>query len=204
MNMTGIADQPTYGVYSDGSSLNVINSNITIDASTSTSDRNGNSYGLYNNSGNVNIESSTISTNRIPSDYGIYNNSGNITITGNTSINSGVANTTSTYGIYNNTGEVTLGVAEPTDSPNYGLNTADVSTTKPSVRALGASGIGVKNISGRINFYDGRVTATTTTFAEALTKVEYQYEPQTFTDGDGYFYTILEWMREQPSTPTGN
>ena len=103
------------------------------------------------------------------------------------------------YGIYNDTGTVTIGVPEPTDSIHYGKDTANVSTTAPSISAIGTTtGIGIKNNTGKVYFYDGKITGTTSSLAEEPTGAEYLYHPCTFTDTTttpATHYTILKWMR---------
>jgi hypothetical protein len=107
------------------------------------------------------------------------------------------------YGIYNATQPsiITLGVAEPIDSQDRGKETAHVSTTDPNIKAIGRSrdgGIGIKNANGsKTNFYDGIVTGSTTAMPEEPAEVEYHYEAIEHTDGDGYNYRILEFMRNQ-------
>jgi hypothetical protein len=76
------------------------------------------------------------------------------------------------------------------------------SITSPAIIATGSNiGIGIKNNSGKFNYYDGIITANTTPLPEAPTKIEYLYEPNEFTNADNNKYVILKWMREQASTP---
>ena len=162
---------------------------------------NGNIYTI-NNSGNATFEGTNIvldasaSTTRPYSARIINNTSGNVTIiSGNFSVSDKTV-----YGIYNDTGTVTIGVPEPTDSIHYGKDTADVSTTNPDIKAIGTStGIGIKNNTGKVYFYDGKITGTTSSLAEEPTGAEYLYHPCTFTDTTATpatHYTILKWMRD--------
>ena len=164
-----------------------------------------NSYGIYNKTGNMVIKNNAITTSSSQSTtYGIYNDSGSVTLeTG--SIDASAKNIA--YGINNVTGTVTIGIPELESSINYGKDTADVSITNPSIKAIHTStstgssykGIGVKNEStGKIYYYDGKITATTTAMPENPAGVEYLYEPRDYVDEEtGYHYRILEWMREQ-------
>jgi hypothetical protein len=103
---------------------------------------------------------------------------------------------TTVYGIYIVNGEVTIGTPEPTDSQYYGTNHAAVSTTSPSISAIGTtSGIGVKKETGKFNYYDGIITGSTEAKPELPTKIEYLYEARNYTDANGYQYCILEFMR---------
>ena len=154
---------------------------------------------IRNNGSTLNIEDSTISIDTSTTSYDggtgfcVYNSTGKVTITGNSEL---YTNRNNSYGIYNISGEITIGTPEDPLSPNYGGEYADVSTTMPNIRAIGATqGIGIKNESGLVNYYDGRITATTTPLPEAPSKVEYLYEPRTYIDTDGIYYTILKWMR---------
>ena len=106
----------------------------------------------------------------------------------------------SAYGIYNDAGVVTLGIPEDPSSQDYGRATADVSTTNPDIRAIGtSSGIGVKNANGgKVYYYDGKITGSTTAMPENPAGLEYMYEPKDYVDENGYHYRVLEWMREQP------
>jgi hypothetical protein len=89
-----------------------------------------------------------------------------------------------------------MGEAEPTTSPNYGTANADVSIIAPSVTAIGTNtGIGVKKTEGEFNYYDGIITGNTNAKPELPTKIEYLYQAINHTDGDGYEYCILEFMR---------
>ena len=181
-----------YTIRSTGSELN-------IDNSTITSHTNGNS--LYNyryaihTSSNTTINDSTISIDD-GSAYGIYNTSSSILITG-TSLIDATGNYNDSYGIYNESGNITLGVAEPSTSPDWGKDTADVSTTNPAVRGISSNGTGtgIKSVSGGLYFYDGRITGSTTAMPDTPAGVEYVYEPRFYTDADNYQYTILVWMR---------
>ena len=125
--------------------------------------------------------------------YGIYN-------LGTTSIFSGSINVKgiNTYGIYLKTGTITLGVPEAVGSPNYGKAEADVNIESPLIESLGTSnGIGIKNDSQGLSYYDGKIVASSTPLPENPNAVEYLYEPTEFTDEEtGYKYVILKWMRE--------
>ncbi len=189
------------------------NSNLVIkgDSEVKLIDENDHrvSYGYgINNSGNVTIEKADIvvdnshSTNNT---YGLYNGGG-MTVFKTGSIQ---AYGRTAYGIYINSGTVTLGIPEIVGSPTYGRDTADVSLTNPYIFAKGASipnqtvsGVGVKNIGGSFNYYDGKIMGSTSAKPEIPTKIEYLYEAIDYTDDEtGHPYCILEWMREQPEDP---
>ena len=123
--------------------------------------------------------------------------------TGDVTIKDGsvqVQGKTHAYGIYNNDGSVTIG--EPIDplSPDYGRDTDKVSKTNPDIKATGSTtGVGVKNNTGRIYYYDGKITGSTAAMPERPAGVEYLYEPKDYIEENtGYHFRVLEWMREQP------
>ena len=187
----GFNSDINYLVRTTGGKLTVDGSTLLSDQSNNTGNANLAHYGIHSANSIVNITDSDITVEKAKG-YGVMNDNGTVFIdTTDISINS-----TESYGIYNNTGEVTLGEAEPTDSGNWGKATASVSTTDPNIKAVGTSnfGIGVKNISGRFNYYDGRITGSTQAMPETPTNVEYKYEPRFDTDGDGYQYCILIWL----------
>jgi hypothetical protein len=127
--------------------------------------------------------------------HGVYNTSGTVGFeSGSVYVSNKAA-----YGIYNETGTVTLGVPEQ-PGPNYGKETADVSITNPDIKAIGSSaGIGIKNASGgKVYYYDGRITGSTSAMPENPTATEYMFDPKDYVDEDEYHYRILEWRREQP------
>ena len=132
---------------------------------------------------------------------GVYNPSGSTTVITGTIESLGKNRS---YGIWNDSGNVTIGKAEPVDSVNYGGEFADVSTSNPSIKATTTStssdktAIAVKNNTGKVFFYDGKITGQTAAMPENPAGVEYLYEPKDYTDENGYQYRILEWMREQP------
>lgn len=130
--------------------------------------------------------------------YAINNDSGTFTM------KSGSVNLSNAYvanGIYNNKGTVILGTPEDPSSPNYGLDTADVSTEIPEIKVTSTrndGGIGVKNNTGRFYFYDGKIMGTSKAMAESPSGTEYLYEVKDYTDENGYKVRTLEWMRQQP------
>ena len=160
-------------IYNDGENANlaIAGSTITLDDSATTSNYRA-SYGIYNTNGHVTVESGAV-------------HSGNAKAT--------------TYGIYNETGIITLGVPEQ-PGPTYGKEDADVSTTDPDIKAIGSSsGIGIKNASGgKVYFYDGSITGSTSAMPENPNGTEYMFDPKDYTDENNYHYCILEWRREQP------
>ena len=162
-------DAYAYAVYST-SSASFDNTSLVVDASNTTYDANQ-GYGVYTASGNIEFKSGSISVNRNKS-----------------------------YGIYTETGTITLGIPEQ-PGPTYGKENADVSTTNPDIRAVGSTtGIGVKNASGgKVYFYDGRITGSTSAMPENPTATEYMFDPKDYLDENNYHYRILEWRREQPS-----
>jgi len=113
------------------------------------------------------------------------------------------ATSKTTYGIWNTSGIVTLGEAEPVTSVNYGGEHADVSTTDPLIKASTANtsssriAIAIKNETGKIYYYDGKIMGQTAAMPDNPAGVEYLYEPKDYAE-NGYQCRILEWMREQP------
>ena len=151
-----------------------------------------------NNTNQLFFENSTLTVNgnifqtAYPS-YGIYNESGTSTVrTGDIKV-TGIV----TYGLYINSGDMILGVPEPPNSPNYGGEFADVSTTNPHVLSEGTTGIGVKNAGGHFRYYDGIIIGSTSAKPEVASDIEYLYESFDYIDDEtGYEYSILEWMRK--------
>ena len=169
LNFSAGLTKTVYAIDNGSSELNITGSNITTKLTDVTSDSNT-QYGIYNNAGIVNFYS------------------GSLIMARNTS-----------YGIYNETGEITIGQAESSSDPDYGLPTANVSITNPNIRAIGSStGIGVKNGTGRVNFYDGIITGSThpmPDMPDIPTKTEYHFEARLQTDGDGYQSVILKYIQ---------
>ena len=179
--------------YSTASSNDIISGNITIENVKT-------GYGIYSKTtsagnlsytGNLNVNGTNA--------YGVYVDSGNLNI----SYTNGIINATGTtaYGIYINNGSVTMGVAEDSSSPNYGTANADVSTTNPSVKAVGTTtGIGVKKINGIFDFYDGIIIGSTAAKPEVATHIEYgfeAYQPEAEpTNGDGYKTNYLYFLTD--------
>lgn len=177
----------------------------TIDGLTITNDDSAanssarTSYGIVN-TGTMTLDNANITLTRATS-YGIYTNGGTLDMN-NTTID---VRGKTTYGLYIENGDLTMGVPEPVDSPNYGTGDADVSTTNPSITAIGTTtGIGVYKNLGRFKYYDGIITGSTSAIPrdKISSDVEHLYEPTFHTDENGYDVCILTWMREQPSQPT--
>ncbi|MBR3378369.1 hypothetical protein IKG50_03515 [Candidatus Saccharibacteria bacterium] len=168
-NLRGKTNINTYAFYNSGTA-SFIDSHITFDPTNLTANYSPYSaHGIYNTSGTIGFESGSI-----------Y-----------------VSNKTA-YGIYNDTGTITLGVPEQ-PGPTYGKEDADVSTTDPDIKAIGSStGIGVKNASGKVYFYDGRITGSSSAMSENPTATEYMFDPKDDIDENNYHFRILEWRREQP------
>ena len=183
-----------YGITNSGTFNMTNNSTITInDPSTYTS---SGRFGIHN-SGTATVTDTDITISSKDKTYGIYNASGT-SVYGSGKIDSRSTNYAA-HGIYVQSGEVSLGIPEDPSSPNYGRDTASVSTTNPDVFAKGTTGIGVKNAGGKFNFYDGKIMGNTGHMPETPTKVEYLYEPvEHIDDATDYKYVQLEWMREQP------
>ena len=166
-----IYSSDTYGIKNDGARFDANDVNITYNNHNIVADSSSTAYGAQNSSGTLNFES------------------GNITLTGRIT----------SYGIYNGSGETTIGVAEDPSSIYHGTADADVSTTNPSIYVVGSTtGYGVKNESGRVNFYDGKITGSTHPMPDMPaipTKTEYHFEVRTYTDADNYQYIILQYIQ---------
>ena len=194
-------------IYNTGTLSVINNSTIRHIAQSESYSLVDNVATIYNDGGNTNIENSTIiadSTGLRSHSYatlGVYNPTGSTTVITGTIESLGKNRS---YGIWNDSGNVTIGEAEPVDSVNYGGEFADVSTSNPSIKATTTStssdktAIAVKNNTGKVFFYDGKITGQTAAMPENPAGVEYLYEPKDYTDENGYQYRILEWMREQP------
>ena len=173
----------TIGIYTSGT-LNYNSGTLSVSRS--------NGYGIYTDGGTTTVTSGTVSVLGNANTYGFYANQGSTTIyDGSISSTGGTA-----YGAYIANGSITMGEAEPTTSPNYGTENASVSTTNPNITAIGtATGIGLQQVNGVFNYYDGKITGSTNAKPVLPTKIEYLYEAKNFTDGDGYEYCILKFMR---------
>ena len=174
-------------IYNDGGSLTAIDSNVTLDTTAMKSYTKYNAYAIYSTTNIAIIESGSVSSRALgPS-----------------------------YGVYTDTGAIILGTPEPSDSPNYGRDTADVSTASPDISAISTStnnsykiGIGIKNASGgRVEYYDGVVSGNTAAFAEEPTITEHLYEPCTELNTSvtpNLYTTHLFWMRDGQSSCANN
>ena len=174
---------------------------LTVDNDDSEANStNRSSTGIVNN-GQITIKNANIAINRGTS-YGIYTLDGELTLLDSTiSVNG-----TTAYGAYIDDGNLVMGIPEPVDSPNYGTENADVSTTSPSVTAIGTTtGIGIYKDTGKFKYYDGIITGSTSAIPrdKITSDVEHLYEPTFHTDLNGRDVCILTWMREQPSQPSG-
>ena len=140
------------------------------------------------NTGTMTFESGTVELSD-ESSLTAISNSGDLTIlSGNI--------TTDGYGdAIRNSNNLTLGEAEDSSSPNYGLDTANVSTTDPYIYA--SYGNGIKN-TGKLYFYDGKIIGSEASITKEPAGVEYLYEAIEHTDENNYHYRVLEWMRQQP------
>lgn len=170
---------------------------LTIDNNDSVT-INRTSAGIVNE-GQMVLKNANINLDRYES-YGIYTLGGELTLLDSTVNITGATS----YGLYINDGDLTMGIPEPVDSPNYGTENADVSTTNPAITAIGAtSGIGVYKNLGRFKYYDGVITGSTSAIPrdKITTDVEHLYEPTFHTDANGNDVCILTWMRELPSQP---
>ena len=193
-------------LYNTASSTTTANNlSISIDNNTPTSSSRGVPRGIQN-LGTMTIENLDIHIQLYGNGdaRGIYNQSGSVTLlSGNIDVDS----KQDAYGIYIQDGDLTLGTAEPTTSPNYGGEHADVSVTNPNIKAVGINqGIGVYKATGRFIYYDGKITGSTFAIPrnDITTLVEHLYEPTFHTDENGYDSCILTWMLQQPSQPSGN
>jgi hypothetical protein len=173
---------------------------------------------IYNDGGAITSADSSIiytatNTNNYTYDSrAVYIPSGTLTLKSGNISASGRGRT---YAAYTDTGSIVIGVPEPTDSPNYGGENADVNTTSPDISAISTStsnsyktGIGVKNASGgRVEYYDGKISGNTAAFAEEPTVTEHFYEVCTELDTSttpNLYTAKLFWMRDGQSTCANN
>ena len=172
---------------------------------------------LYNDGGNVQASGTTFEANGTTSNsrsttrysYGIYNPTGTVSIASGKALARDIV---TSYGIWNGSGTIIIGTPEPTSSPNYGRENADVSITEPEITAIATnnsySGIGVKNASGgRVEYYDGKISGNTAAFAEEPTVTEYFYEVCTELDTSttpNLYTAKLFWMRDGQSSCAQN
>ena len=187
-----------YGVYNSESNSTFKCTSCEFEITSTSSS----AYGIgISNSSLVELDDVSIKINGSVNNttgYGIEIYNGKAVLK-NTTID--VGNSRYAYGIYINNGEVTMGEKEDSTSPNYGTVNANVSTTNPSVKAIGSTtGIGVKKVNGKFNFYDGIIIGSTAAKPEIATDVEYgfeaplpNYEP---TNGDGYKTSYLYFLTD--------
>ena len=171
---------PSSAIYNDGGETKVSESHITLDTTnTYWTYSNLNAYAVYSPTGTFEIESGNI----VGSSKG------------------------PTYGVYTESGNVIIGIPEPTDSQDYGKDTADVSLNNPNIRAFSISsltynndGVGVKNNGGgKVYYYDGRIAGATAALPEDPTKTEFHYEVCREMDTSvtpNMEFTRLFWVRE--------
>lgn len=180
------------GIINDGQGQMTLK-NADIDLGRKTN------YGIYMLGGKLALSDSAINTTGT-TNYGAYIKDGELTLQNSTISATG----TTSYGAYISNGDLVMGEPEPVDSPNYGTENANVSTTSPSIKAIGTtSGIGVYKDLGKFKFYDGIITASTSAIPRdnITTDVEHLYEPTFHTDAYGNDVCILTWMRDLPSQP---
>ena len=180
---------------SDNRSATGIHNTGTLEYNSGSIDiSRGHSYGIYTDGGTTTFHTGTVNIAGSAASYGYYANSGASTILDGTITATGG----NAYGIYvAKNGNVTMGVAEDSSSAGYGNENADVSITAPNIRAIGTStGIGVEQVDGIFNYYDGRITGSTSAKPITSTKTEYHYEATFFTDDDGYNYCYLTYIRD--------
>ena len=157
----GIVDGNSYGIYNSSTE------NIEV-AGGEISGR----YGIYNkNSGTVEVTDGTITSdinNSINHSYGLYNESkGIIVVSGGTIISNSIKS--NSYGIYNNAnGTITIGLKGDgvVSQENPYIEGTCTETSNSCV------GYGIYNITGNLNFYDGKVKGTTKAVYEKITEKE--------------------------------
>ena len=202
--------------YNNGTAI-LNNTTMSHAFNSPSEDARGTMHAIYNDSGssiiatNLNLTANGLNVKSASSIYAVYSPKASFTI------ESGIIHSihkNTAYGIYTETGTITIGVQEPSDSPNYGRDTANVSRTNPEISAIDTkasgtrTGIGVKNASGgRVEYYDGKVSGNTAAFAEEPTVTEHFYEPCTELDTSvtpNLYTTHLFWMRDGQSSCANN
>ena len=177
-------------IYNNGT-LNINNNSVIQSGTTNLG---ANYTGIYNyGNANVTIDTADILINTNNTGYGLYSDSASSSttiISGNIEVR-GVT----TFGAYLNKGTLTMGEIE--EGPESGTEYADVSTTDPKIYSEGRSiGIGIKNINGSFDFYDGIIWGSRYAKPETTTNVELNYEVTTYVDmNNGYEKAILEYMQ---------
>ncbi len=166
--------------YNDGGAIEIAESSFIADGSNVRNDSTATMYGIYNPTGSLTIKSGLIQA--VGSRY--------------------------SYGIWNNTGTVAIGIPEPTTSPNYGRDTADVSIDNPDIHAISTdTGTGIYNNTGKVYYYDGVVTGKTSAFSSEPTVTEHFYEVCTELDTSttpNLYTAKLFWMRDGQSSCAQN
>lgn len=177
-------------IYNNGT-LNINNNSVIQSGTTNLG---ANYTGIYNyGNANVTIDTADILINTNNTGYGLYSDSASSSttiISGNIEVRG-----TTTYGAYLNKGTLTMGEIE--EGPESGTEYADVSTTDPKIYSEGRSiGIGIKNINGSLDFFDGIIWGSRYAKPETTNNVELNYEVTTYVDmNNGFEYSVLEYMQ---------
>ncbi len=190
-------------IYNTGT-LSITDSNINLtNESANNTYTSRASMGIWNTGTIDYINTNITISQEARNSYGIYAESGSVNMKSG-AITLAAAN--NAFGLWINEGTIAMGEAESNSSPNYGTANADVSTTIPSVTAIGGEGygIGVTLGAGSFNYYDGKIiqssitspaVQTDHTTAATITDVEYLYQPERYMDSNNHTYFILEYMR---------
>ena len=177
-------------IYNNGT-LNINNNSVIKSGTTNLG---ANYTGIYNyGNANVTIDTADILINTNNTGYGLYSDSASSSttiISGNIEVRG-----TTTYGAYLNKGTLIMGELE--EGPESGTEYADVSTTDPKIYSEGRSiGIGIKNINGSLDFFDGIIWGSRYAKPETTNNVELNYEVTTYVDmNNGFEYSVLEYMQ---------
>ena len=195
------------------------NGTFTFDSTTIEVNNGKKSIGIYNDSSleDIVINNVDIKVKGADTSYGMYVNTGTFgiqTVGENKESIIDVA-ADKAYGIYINSASATV---------NFGINDGDgtinsnVSVIEPLVKAMGTtSGIGVRKVNGKFNYFDGKIIGSTYAKPETTTNVESRFEARFFlvTDSepgvevkpgeeDGeyiYEYCILQYLGPQTDNP---
>ena len=180
-----------FGVYLKAGTVNITDTSMNIHDSNGGSSKT--SYGFYINSGTLTYDRGTLALTNDYNAYGTYIKAGSFIFKNGTMNLSGNA---TSYGVYveDANGTYTQGIYD-----GRGSEDADVSDTSPYISAVGSTtGIGVRKGGGTFNYYDGKITGSTSPRAQgditSSTELNYQVVTK-HDDVSGYDYCILEYDR---------
>ena len=166
----------------DGGTINLIRGTYNVSGNNEV-------HAVNVDNGNLLVQGTDFTTNAGTTSYGLRIKNGNVTMESGSII----VNGTTTYGVNMTNGTYTQGILD-----DSGFENANISTTDPHIEAVGSnSGIGISMGSGVFNFYEGILIGSTSSrvSGDIITRTPNSYEVKTYTNDQGYSYSILEFIK---------